>query len=159
MVVVRDAQPEQPHPIDLAVSDPPSPSNALVRNARRRSTAPLLALALVAAALIRAATAPVPADAPPATVAARRAAFVEMADQEPADRKEAAHAFPGDLWSQDDDFHSREQKHARAVATKRGMTLADVLGAIDDGLRERWPPFPRITLKPGVPPCRPRLSY
>jgi hypothetical protein len=117
------------------------------------------AATFVAIAMIRAATAAVPADSPPASDATKRAAFADMANDEASERTEAAHAFPGDLWSQDDDFHGKEQKRARTVASKRNMRLGDVLDAVDEGMRDGWPPLPRVTMKPGVVPCRPRLSY
>ena len=85
--------------------------------------------------------------------------FAEIDRQEPEMRAAAAHAFPGDAWSQDDDFHEREQKKARELAASRGVRLADVLLAIDEGIRASWPPAPTVRPNPAVPPCRPRLSY
>jgi hypothetical protein len=130
-----------------------------LRASRAVVTAYGLCVALVAIAVARAASAPVPLDAPPATEEARREAFEEIVADEPSMRIEAAHAFPGDAWSQDDDFHQRQQKRARQVAASRGMRLGDVLRALDDGLREGWPAASRVGMDPGVAPCRPRLSY
>jgi hypothetical protein len=116
-------------------------------------------MALIATALVRAVSAPTPPPGERASDALRRETFAQIAAEEPSMRAAAAHEFPGDAWSQDDDFHQREQKMARSVAAKNGVRLGDVLRALDDGLREGWPPAPRVHLSPGVPPCRPRLSY
>lgn len=129
-----------------------------------RATSPLwlahaCTIGLIGCALIRALTAKAPASGERASEALRHQAFAEIASEEPAMRAAAAHEFPGDAWSQDDDFHEHEQKMARSLAAKNGVRLGDVLRALDDGLRERWPPAPRVHLNPGVPPCRPRLSY
>ena len=74
-------------------------------------------------------------------------------------RAKATHNFPGDAWSQDDDFRRREQARSRVVAVERGTRLSDVMRALDEGIREEWPLPPGTVLKPGVPPCRPRLTY
>jgi hypothetical protein len=95
----------------------------------------------------------------PASEEVRREAFTQIANEEPAMRAKSAHEFPGDAWSQDDDFHKREEKRARVIAAERGVRLGDVLRALDDGLREAWPVGPDVHLAPGVAPCRPRLSY
>lgn len=122
-------------------------------------------LGIALTAVLRAATAIPPEERPDTTAAAMRAAFSEIAAEEPAMRASSAQEFPGDLWSQDDDFHGREQKRAREVAGAKGMRLPDVLRALDDGLREHWPITADggvtldVHLAPGVPPCRPRLSY
>lgn len=88
-----------------------------------------------------------------------RAAYAEIAAAEPELRATAAQDFPGDAWSQDDDFHGQELTRAQAIAGRHGARRGDVLRAIDDGMKQRWPtggaPPPRAT----VPPCRPRLIY
>jgi hypothetical protein len=125
-----------------------------------RSVAPhIVCIALVTVAVVRAATAPLPPDGVAASAEVRRAVFSEIAAEEPEMRAKAAHNFPGDTWSQDDDFHHSEQARARVVAVDRGTRLSDVMRALDEGMREEWPLPPGIVLKPGVPPCRPRLTY
>jgi hypothetical protein len=114
-------------------------------------------VATLAVARVRSASSP--ADGRPATDADRHAVFAAISADEPATRTESAHSFPGDAWSQDDDFHEHEQERARKVAAERGVHLGEVLRALDDGLREEWPSPARGKLQPGVPPCRPRLSY
>jgi hypothetical protein len=115
----------------------------------------MAAVALVA--IVRVETARQPEDTPPITPPLARAAYADITGREPQMRAEAARTFPGDLWSQDDDFHDHEQDAVRDYATKHRVPIADVLGAIDDGMRARWPtpaqPSPRVA------PCRPRLTY
>jgi len=155
----RPPEPNVPEPKPArVVSEAPLPVRR-TPTIGSRFGGPAFAFGIVAIAMIRAATAPTPPEAARASVATRRAAFADMANDEGSERTEAAHAFPGDLWSQDDDFHGKEQKRARTVASKRGMPLGDVLSAVDEGVRQKWPPLPRVSLKPGVVPCRPRLSY
>jgi hypothetical protein len=84
-------------------------------------------------------------------------AFLAIASDEPAARGKSAHEFPGDLWSQDDDYHSQEAKKMRSYAGERQVRLDDIVRAVDDGMRQGW--SPRGLMKPGVPPCRPRLDY
>ena len=67
----------------------------------------------------------------PATEADRRAAFRAIASDEAGMRSAAADAFPGDLWSRDDDFHRRELDRAREWAKQHHLRLSDVLSAID----------------------------
>jgi len=83
--------------------------------------------------------------------------FQIIAHEEPGMRATAAHAFPGDVWSQDDDFHALERKKVRSFAAEHDVPIADVVRAVDDGMREGW--SPRGVLSAKVPPCRPRLDY
>jgi len=96
--------------------------------------------------------------------AARRAIFQALAVGEQKARADAARAFPGDPWSADDDFHNHEQRRAHLIAAERGLGLADVLRAIDEGLHdeglhEHPPSVTREPLIATVPPCRPRPVY
>lgn len=72
-------------------------------------------------------------------------------------RREAAVKFPGDLWSQDDDMHERENEAVRSYASKNNVRITDVVRAMDDGMRAHWQTSG--TVQATVPPCRPRLSY
>jgi hypothetical protein len=87
----------------------------------------------------------------------RRDAFLQIAYDEPPSRGRAAHSFPGDLWSQDDDYHAQEAKKMRAYAGEHQVRLDDVIRAVDEGMKQGW--VPRGLTKAGVPPCRPRLDY
>jgi hypothetical protein len=102
-----------------------------------------------------------PPELPPGAIdeATRRAAFRAVASEEAGLRREAAKAFPTDLWSRDDDFHERELRRARDWAGKHRVRLGDVLGALDDGMHAGWPHDNRGPLVPTVPPCRPRAIY
>src|SRR5215467_1630752 len=108
-----------------------------------------VAVALGLAALSR--PPPVPA---PLSAELSRQAYQTITSQEPAQRRESSKKFPGDPWSQDDDFHEREQREARKFAGSHEARLPDVLRALDDGMHERW--STRANPQPRVPPCRPR---
>jgi hypothetical protein len=111
-------------------------------------------------ALARALFAPPPERAPgDIDEATRRAAFSAVESEESNLRRDAAKAFPTDLWSRDDDFHERELRRARDWAGKHRVRLGDVLGALDDGMHAGWPSGNRAPLIPTVPPCRPRAIY
>jgi hypothetical protein len=96
------------------------------------------------------------ASPPPADEHARRAAYVLMVTEEQNMRRDAIKDFPADPWSQDDAFHNLEYRRAKEIARKRGMSVQDVLLAMDEGMRERWPKPVAINQKATVPPCRPR---
>jgi hypothetical protein len=89
----------------------------------------------------------------------RREAFRFVASDEQGERREAAKTFPTDLWSRDDDFHQREMTRARDWANSHHARLADVLSAVDEGLREGWPHGSAVPPAATVPPCRPRAIY
>jgi hypothetical protein len=117
-------------------------------------------LALVCALAVgRALASRAPAQPEPLDEAARREAFRYVASDEGPERREATKVFPTDLWSRDDDFHQREMVRALDWAGSHHARLADVLSAVDEGLREHWPTgsyeLPAVT----VPPCRPRAIY
>lgn len=62
--------------------------------------------------------------------------------------------FPGDLWSQRDDFHNQEQQFARELADRFHISLSYVFLSIDKSVRERGP----SDLAKAVP-CKPRPFY
>jgi hypothetical protein len=112
---------------------------------------------LIAAAVGRAETASGPPSGKPATEASSKDAYRDIVSRERTMRHDAAVKFPGDPWSQDDDFHSREESEARSFASKNDVRLTDVLRAVDDGMHAGW--AAPVTPDPRVPPCRPRLAY
>jgi hypothetical protein len=120
---------------------------------------PKIAIAVVASlAMLRAATAPTPpAPTKPIDEKMAREAYRDVTNRERQTRREAAVKFPGDPWSQDDDFHEKENEAVRNFSSAHELRLSDVVRAVDDGMRERWPT--PIQPNPKVPPCRPRLSY
>lgn len=126
---------------------------------RERSRADLLAKIVAAGVLVfavlRVATAKAIDPQPVATEAQERAAFSNMAGNERRMRRDAAHDFPADPWSQDDAFHNFEFKEARGYGEGHSMRLQDVLAAIDRGMHEHWSTRGNYMI-PTVPPCRPR---
>ena len=123
-----------------------------------RETVPKIVIVVVASlALVRVATATPPAPGKPITEAQAKEAFRDVTSRERKMRRDAAVKFPGDPWSQDDDFHERENEEIRAFASSKEIRLSDVLGAVDQGMSEHWPTT--VSPNPKVPPCRPRLSY
>jgi hypothetical protein len=85
--------------------------------------------------------------------------FRAVATEETHMRRDAAKAFPTDLWSRDDDFHQHEGRKVRDWAGAHHMPISDGFWAMDEGLRAHWPhgnPGPLVTT---TPPCRPRAIY
>lgn len=70
-------------------------------------------------------------------------------------RKQAQKDWAADPWSQDDAFHNLEHQRAWGLAGTMKTSEAEILRAVDDGMRENWPRF-GIVLRTTVPPCRPR---
>jgi hypothetical protein len=123
-----------------------------------RSTVPKIVLCVVTlAAIVRAATAKPLEDGKPITEPVARMVYRDVTSRERTMRRDAAVKFPGDLWSQDDDFHERENEQVRSNASGKEVRLTDAIRAVDDGMRAHWP----TSVQPiaTVPPCRPRLSY
>jgi hypothetical protein len=126
----------------------------------RRALVPKILITVVALfAIVRVATARPPelASGKPVDEKTARDAYRDVTSRERSQRREAAVKFPGDPWSQDDDYHEREHEQMRSFATGHQARLSDVVRAVDDGMRQRWPTS--VAPNPKVPPCRPRLSY
>lgn len=79
------------------------------------------------------------------------------AQAEPGLRLESRRSFPGDAWSQDDDFAARERNWAREQAARRGVQASEVFRAVDEELRASAPLSP--PRKTGAAPCKPRPFY
>jgi hypothetical protein len=124
--------------------------------ARTDRVAALVVVLGVLVALGRAASAKPIENPEHASVDLQKNAFFAMAADERKMRRDAAHDFPADAWSQDDAFHNFEFKRARDIAHDKKMSLQDVLSAIDEGMREHWPRPRGVAMTPSVPPCRPR---
>jgi hypothetical protein len=91
--------------------------------------------------------------------ATRVAMFNAMASSEPTARSEGARAFPGDPWSADDDFHLHEIRKAWEVGLDHRAAVADVLRAVDEGVRDNANQADPAPLLATVPPCHPRPDY
>ena len=116
-------------------------------------------LVISAIAVVTTAIAGGPSPAPPADTSLKREAFRAIASDEARMRAEASKVFPTDLWSRDDDFHQRERKRAVEWAGAHHARMEDVLAAIDDGLRSKWPQDSNSEPSATTPPCRPRAIY
>ncbi|MDQ3263514.1 MAG: hypothetical protein M3Y59_07640 [Myxococcota bacterium] len=79
------------------------------------------------------------------------------AQAEPGLRLEARRNFPGDAWSQDDDFAARERKWATEQAARLGVQVSEVFRAVDEELHASSPPSP--PRQTGAAPCKPRPFY
>ncbi|NUN16470.1 MAG: hypothetical protein HUU55_22810 [Myxococcales bacterium] len=75
-------------------------------------------------------------------------------EREPAWRAKAARQFPGDVWSQDDDFFLSEYRWAKSFWKKHAVAPGIVLMLLDTGLRSR-DAEPNVV----VSACKPRLAY
>ncbi len=100
-----------------------------------------------------------PGESPPRALAeADRQALGRLAAQaEPGLRLEARRNFPGDAWSQDDDYAARERKWAMEQAARRGVQPSEVFRAVDQELRASAPVAP--PRQAGAAPCKPRPFY
>jgi hypothetical protein len=77
-----------------------------------------------------------------------------LAAQEPAWHQQATKDFPGDPWSQEDDFARAEYNQARSEAVRRAAHVGDALRAADESLRAQ-----STGRRVGVSPCKPRPFY
>jgi hypothetical protein len=118
-----------------------------------------IAGACLAIVIARAASAEAPA--PPAQSAdamLRATLAADVAPREPAWRDSAEEIFPADRWSQSDDFHAREARRIVELANERGVSVEDVLRAIDEDLR-RVPYEVAAQRGARAVPCKPRPFY
>ncbi|TQF09504.1 hypothetical protein FJV41_44275 [Myxococcus llanfairpwllgwyngyllgogerychwyrndrobwllllantysiliogogogochensis] len=79
------------------------------------------------------------------------------AEAEPHWRRRSMHSFPGDHWSQDDDFGASERGWVMNEARRRDVPVTDVFDAIDTELRSAAPILP--PRKASASPCKPRPFY
>ncbi|MCP3136379.1 hypothetical protein [Pyxidicoccus xibeiensis] len=110
-----------------------------------------------ATAVVRAATSDVRPPQRRLSDAERAQVGLAAAAEEPARRRASRHSFPGDHWSQDDDFGASERRWAVDEAHRRGVPVTDVLGAIDAELHSSAPVVP--PRKATASPCKPRPFY
>ena len=111
-----------------------------------------------AMALVRAITSKAPPAPKRANEEMRKLAFTESVGKEVGDRNAAAKKFPTDPWSQDDAFHQKEAKGARAYAKSHYLAFGEILDAIDEDIRVRARQGDS-TIIATVPPCHPRAIY
>ncbi|MCY1033014.1 hypothetical protein OV207_16200 [Corallococcus sp. BB11-1] len=125
---------------------------------RRASLAGWLAFALCGVTVgVRAATvAPAPERKHLSDVERAQAGRAAAAE-EPRWRAQSLHNFPGDRWSQDDDFSASERQWATGEAERRKVPVEEVFRAVDDELRASGPLRP--PRKATAAPCKPRAFY
>ncbi len=127
-----------------------------------RTSVAAVVITIVCAILVigRAATAPSPPEGRAPTDLEKRNIALDVRANEIGWSEESAGAFPEDAWSQSDDFHARESKHVRAVASQMGIRIGDVLKIIDDDIHRNaatgGSPDPR---RAHAVPCKPRPFY
>jgi hypothetical protein len=114
----------------------------------------LVFIGCVVVAFVRAASSSAPRSVRRLEPAERAGIAARLASQEQYWRSRAEREFPGDRWSQDDDFHNLEHMAARREALMTGAGVGDVLLSIDEGLRAR-PEGRRVS----PAPCKPRPFY
>lgn len=88
--------------------------------------------------------------------ATRKEIFAELAAAEPAARAGGIAGFPGQPWSQEDHRCAFERETARAMATRRGLSLTQIYLVLDEGIREKWPDAEGKPLHPKTVPLLPR---
>lgn len=123
-----------------------------------RWLAPAIPLAVLAWGL---ATAPARPPAGDGDARQRARAALQVRHREPALRRRALEKFPGDPWSQGDDFANGERQLVRALASPQGMRPGAVLQAIDADVKAHpMRAHPQSGFTRGqVPPCMPRVFY
>lgn len=78
---------------------------------------------------------------------------------EPAFRRRALERFPGDPWSQGDDFAAQERALVERLAAREGMRVGAVLKSIDEDVKRRQGPTSGWLDRGQVAPCMPRPFY
>ncbi len=128
-----------------------------------RFSLPALAIAVgcVLVVVVRAATVPAPKPRRAATAAERVDIAAAVALNEQAWLTEVTQNFPGDNWSQRDDFHGREYRKLIELSDQKNVRLEDVLRAVDDDLHAKGVLTPNApdTRAARAVPCKPRPFY
>ena len=129
-----------------------------------RFSLPAVGITIVVAIVVvlRAATAPAPSSgAHPPTKADLLEVTTAISTQERDWLKRTGENFPRDNWSQSDDFHGLEFRELTRLARERGVTIEDVLRAVDDDIH-RIPATSASspdTRAAHAVPCKPRPFY
>jgi hypothetical protein len=71
----------------------------------------------------------------------RHEIFAELAAAEEAERKRniEQNTWQGHLWSREDDRGVVERNLAKAIATRRNISLTQVFLVLDEGIHDHWP--------------------
>jgi hypothetical protein len=89
----------------------------------------------------------------------RAAVADELRASEPAFRRDALERFPGDLWSQGDQFGAQERGLVLKLAGSHGMRPGAVLDAIDRDVKSHAYDGPQLCDRGRVAACMPRPFY
>ena len=115
----------------------------------------LVAIAIIAVVVVRAASAPEPPHPRQATPQERSGFAATVASQEADWSNHAADDFPADHWSQRDAFHGHEAAAVRDLARGAGVSYESVFRAIDEDLhRTRG-----SDRNANAVPCKPRPVF
>lgn len=122
-----------------------------------------LLVAVVGLVASKAASAPPPPPGRAATLGELHHLATEVATQEPNWRNRSEESFPGDHWSQRDDFHAQERDKVKDLAGAQKLPVEQVLRAVDQDVRAlRSRLGPTMTADPRgarAVPCKPRPFY
>ena len=120
-------------------------------------------VAVIGLVASQAASAPRPAAGRAATLGELHYLATEVATQEPSWRSRSEESFPGDHWSQRDDFHAQERDKVKDLAGAQKLPVEQVLRAVDADVRAlRSRLGPNVTADPRgarAVPCKPRPIY
>ncbi len=95
-----------------------------------------------------------------ATVGESRFIATAIAAEEPAWRNKSEESFPGDHWSQRDDFHAQERDKAKELASSQKLPIEQVLRAIDEDVRASHRAGTAADPRGAkAVPCKPRPVY
>jgi hypothetical protein len=148
------------HLDDVTAPHPARPrlATALIIVAQLVSIAAVTAAWKRSGALITAAPAPAPVQAPTATTRfglreeQRRAMFLELATAEQSERQRAIlqNSWGGHAWSREDDLGYVLRQRAREAGQRYGLSITHAYLVFDEGIRQRWPgpdgqPLPATT--------------
>jgi hypothetical protein len=128
-------------------------------SAVRTSISILIAVACVAVVASKASNAPAPAR-PRAPEANERVHYaLNVSANEDEWQRLSSQNFPGDNWSERDDFHSREAARIRELAKERGASYEDLLRAVDEDLHAHAGTKANDGRNVRAIPCKPRPFY
>lgn len=117
-----------------------------------------------------AARAPAPPEGRAATLGEATFVATVVAGEEPAWRAKSEQSFPGDDWSQRDDFHARETAKVHELAASQKLPVEQVLRAVDEDVRATARRTDALSARLGrelhvdprgarAVPCKPRPFY
>ena len=122
---------------------------------RRRWAVPL---AVFGAAVVAVCSIPVTTPGDSGNVEANRRVARVVRDAEPGFRRKSLEMFPGDPWSQGDQFAAQERELVEKLAKDEHMRPGAIFDAIDRDVKRSYP-APSARERGRVSPCMPRTFY